>query len=426
MLVDNDCINDRRVITSAEVLAATGYDVTVVCRSSHAAPPDDTVVHNVRYRRVRSKPPRLSTLARRLRKSAAGPRTVVSGVASRPDGGAGRMSGRTGWARALLRSIYWMAEPVDYLAAAYRSTVAAQPDVVHAHDLATLPTAAAAARRCGARLVYDSHELETHRNVAHPAPVRWWRALLERTLIVRAHAVVTVSQSLGKHLAQTYPIPEPTIVENVHRTDRTQASPQGDVRQAAQLDASADVAVYIGALVPNRGIEQTIQALTHDPDLYLAIVGPDANGTAHHLRCLADQLGVGARVSFHPPVPPQQVSAFVATASVSVIPIQNICLSYDYCFPNKLMESVYAGLPLAVSRLTELRQFIGRFGCGELIDETDPADIARVLRRICARRAHYAPDAAKIAEIDRHHGWVVHEQRLRGLYADLTCQEAPC
>jgi glycosyltransferase involved in cell wall biosynthesis len=158
----------------------------------------------------------------------------------------------------------------------------------------------------------------------------------------------------------------------------------------------------------------------------LAVVGPDANGTARHLRALAEQLGVGGRVSFHPPVPPQEVSAFVATASVSVLPIQNTCLSYDYCFPNKLMESVYAGLPLAVARLTELRRFIDRFGCGELMDEADPADIARVLRRICAERARYAPDVHKIAEIERHHGWAVQEQRLRARYAELTRQEAPC
>jgi glycosyltransferase involved in cell wall biosynthesis len=292
--------------------------------------------------------------------------------------------------------------------------------------LTTLPTAAAAARCCGAKLVYDSHELETHRNIAYPVIVRWWRAFLERTLIACSDAVVTVSHSLGRHLTETYPIPEPTIVENVHRTEPTQGSRQGDVREAAQLDASADLAIYIGALVPNRGIEQTITALTHDPDLHLAVVGPDPNGTTRYLRRLADQLGVGARVSFHRPVPPQQVSAFVATASVSVVPIQNTCLSYDYCFPNKLMESVYAGLPLAMSRLTELRRFIDRFGCGELMDETDPADIARVLRRICAHRARYAPDADKIAEIERHHGWAVQEQRLRALYADLTRQEALC
>jgi glycosyltransferase involved in cell wall biosynthesis len=430
MLVDNTCISDRRVITSAEILSADGYDVTVVRRSANTLLPDETVVRDVRYRRVRGKPPTLSALATRLRPRPGrvwqeAPRTACSG-SGRPAGGLRRTSGRAGRARTFIRSLYWVAEPVDYLAAAYRHAVAARPDVVHAHDLTTLPTAAAVARCCDAKLVYDSHELETDRNVAYPAVVRWWRAFLERTLITRTHAVVTVSESLGRHLAETYRIREPTIVENVHRSDPMQASRQGDVRQAAQIDPTADLAVYIGALVPNRGIEQTIQALTHDPALYLAVVGPDANGTARHLRALAEQLGVGGRVSFHPPVPPQEVSAFVATASVSVLPIQNTCLSYDYCFPNKLMESVYAGLPLAVARLTELRRFIDRFGCGELMDEADPADIARVLRRICAERARYAPDVHKIAEIERHHGWAVQEQRLRARYAELTRQEAPC
>lgn len=428
MLVDNSCVSDRRVMTSAEILAADGYDVTVVCRSAATGLPGQTDARDVRYHRVRRKPPTLSALASRLRPRAVRLRrhATDSPAKAGPNRGPRRRSFRVGWARILVRGLYWMIEPIDYLTAAYRSTVAARPEVIHAHDLTTLPTAAAAARRCGARLVYDSHELETHRNVAYPGLVRWWRATIERTLIARTHAVVTVSQSLGRHVAETYPIPEPTIVENVHRTDAALSPPQGDVRQAAQLDATADLAVYIGALVPNRGIEQTIRALTHDPALYLAVVGPDANGTAHHLRALADHLDVGERVSFHPPVPPQQVSAFVATASVSVIPIQNTCLSYDYCFPNKLMESVYAGLPMAVARLTELRRFVDRFGCGELMDEADPADIARALRQVCADRARYAPDAGKIAEIERQHGWAVQERRLRALYAELTRSGAPC
>ena len=37
------------------------------------------------------------------------------------------------------------------------------PDVIHAHDLATLPAATAAATETGAALIYDAHELEAHR-----------------------------------------------------------------------------------------------------------------------------------------------------------------------------------------------------------------------------------------------------------------------
>ena len=57
----------------------------------------------------------------------------------------------------------------------YRALVASRPDVVHAHDINTLPTAWAAARRAGARLVYDAHEISTDREGYRElrGPIAW-------------------------------------------------------------------------------------------------------------------------------------------------------------------------------------------------------------------------------------------------------------
>ena len=51
MLVNNDCRHDSRVIKTAESIAASGRDVTVVCRASADAPSFE-VRNNVRYSRV--------------------------------------------------------------------------------------------------------------------------------------------------------------------------------------------------------------------------------------------------------------------------------------------------------------------------------------------------------------------------------------
>ena len=73
------------------------------------------------------------------------------------------------------------------------------------------------------------------------------------------------------------------------------------------------------------------------------------------MRLAAEREGVADRLHFVDPLPSEDVVGFLEDADASVIPIQNVCLSYDFCFPNKLLESVFPGLPVAVANLVELR-----------------------------------------------------------------------
>ena len=48
-------------------------------------------------------------------------------------------------------------------------------------------------------------------------------------------------------------------------------------------------------------------------------------------------------------------------ADLGVAPIENVCLSYYFCSPNKLFEYINAGLPVVASDFPEMRQVIQRF-----------------------------------------------------------------
>jgi hypothetical protein len=81
--------------------------------------------------------------------------------------------------------------------------VRVRPDVVHAHDAAMLLPGAIGARLVGARLVYDSHELAT--GVPYrDAGWAWFVAALERAIIPRCAAVITVSDGIAERLQQRY------------------------------------------------------------------------------------------------------------------------------------------------------------------------------------------------------------------------------
>ena len=90
--------------------------------------------------------------------------------------------------------------------------VASRPDVVHAHDVNTLPTAWAAARRAGARLVYDAHEISTDREGYRE--LRGVIAWAEKRLMPRADATITTTEMRAKFFARAYGVPRPLVLQN--------------------------------------------------------------------------------------------------------------------------------------------------------------------------------------------------------------------
>ena len=71
---------------------------------------------------------------------------------------------------------------------------------------------------------------------------------------------------------------------------------------------------------------------------------------------------MASRLAFFGPVPSDQVTLYAASADLGIAPIENVCLSYYYCSPNKLFEYLLAGLPVIASDFPEMRHIIDKYG----------------------------------------------------------------
>ena len=49
---------------------------------------------------------------------------------------------------------------------------------------------------------------------------------------------------------------------------------------------------------------------------------------------------------------------YTISADVGIHAIKNSCLNHYYCMPNKLFEYAMAGLPVIVSNMKEMRDFV--------------------------------------------------------------------
>jgi glycosyltransferase involved in cell wall biosynthesis len=449
MLSQNEWRHDSRVIREAEALTRSGHDVHVVCRAAVGAPKEDVRVDNVRYlsipRTMVERPGHFAALLRAhievLRLDAAlaqrGPRRGRSLLSGLWLLGMILAAPVAIFAFALLRFIptsvvkrHGSRRLLDYLEAirylndfsgACGATVLnLRPDVVHAHDLITLSSGAVAARRVGARLVYDAHELETHTNYHLLSPItKKWIAYYEAVLTQWCDAVVTVCDSIADWLECEYKIERPVVVMNAPRRDPA-ARTGGSLRATLGLARDVPLVVYVGSVTVDRGLELAVEALRLLPAVHLATVGPRYSVTAEAMKHLADEYGLSDRLHLVDPVPSQTVVSFIADADASVIAVQNVCLSYAFSFPNKLLESVFAGVPVAAADLVEMRRFLEAHPVGVLMDETDPHAIAAALRELLERRADFAPDEAELERIDAEYGWDIQEARLSALYGRLA------
>jgi glycosyltransferase involved in cell wall biosynthesis len=303
-----------------------------------------------------------------------------------------------------------------FLAGFVRGIRRLRPDVVHAHDAAMLLPGIIGARLTGALLIYDSHELATS------VPYRdrawaWFVAAIERVVVPRCAAVITVSDGIARRLRARYRLPvDPTVVRNV---SELQIRGAGGLRVRMGLDASTPLILHQGAPAPARGCEVLVEALSHLEGVHLAFLGDAQDGYGEELRAAVHDFGVEDRVALIASVPLTQLLAHTAEADVGVTLLQDTCENHRLALPNKLFEYIAAGVPVVASALPETQRLLDSHGVGWCSPPGDPGALAQTLELALRRRAD--PDLKeRLRSAARELCWSREQHRLLGLYRRLS------
>lgn len=315
----------------------------------------------------------------------------------------------------------------SYWRRARRELLAWRPDAIHAHDANTLSPASRAARRLRAPLVYDSHELWTERNVRADRPfAKRWERVVERRGIRHADVVVTVSPSIAHWLEERYGLPRtPLLVRNIPASSPTAGDRGlGRLRELASLSDDARVLVYCGGVTTNRGIERVVDALAHLPDdHHLVAIGPASEVVAGELQRRAAAVGVAVRLHLVGSVDSHQVTTALSDGDVSFVLTNPSCLSYRYSLPNKLFESLHAGLPIIANDLPDSGAIVRDAGAGVVVGvDADPRELADAARAVIADRDRLAAAALAAA---RGHRWEDDIEALITAYSEMTSRPRP-
>jgi glycosyltransferase involved in cell wall biosynthesis len=283
-----------------------------------------------------------------------------------------------------------------------------RPTLVHANDWNTMWCGVAIKLTCGARLIYDSHELWADRNGRWER--RWWLLASEALFVRVADATITASPGYADALAARYRVARPTVIRNI-----PDGPPPARTISEPPLPPLPPRVVYGGGLMPGRGLEQTIDALALAPAMRLRAIGPGSPGYRAGLLERAAAAGVADRLELAPAVPPASVPAVLACATAGLCLIQPVCRSYELTLPNKLFEYAAAGMPVLASDLPVIAAVVRGNGLGEVVPAEDPAAIAAGLRRL-SEPGRWSETASRARTFAQANDWRGESGALAAVY----------
>lgn len=368
-IVLNNFKNDSRVLKENISLSNAGYSSTVV--ALHEEPLEEfQETHNVRIHRVK-----LHTRS---------------------------------WSRIPLIRVLKYLEFCFTVAKKY-----SQSDIIHCNDLKTLPVGAFIRSFFNRKIkiVYDAHEYETE-TIGLKGVQKILLKQLEKRLIHWADQVITVSNSIANEYVRLYGIQKPALVLNTPPLKL--ATKQDKYRESLGIKKGQLVFLYQGGLTPGRGIEILLDAFESMEDDTASIVFMGYGSLESRIK---SSKVYKSRVFFHAAVSPDVILEYTASADFGISTIEDTCLSYRYCLPNKMFEYLMADIPIIVSNLPEMKRIVESNKVGIVASENTVEGLRLAIKQAISLDRKQIKN--NILNVKKTYNWEEQEKVLLQVYSDL-------
>lgn len=299
-----------------------------------------------------------------------------------------------------------------------------RPDVLHCHDVHTLPIGILAKFIIRCQVVYDAHEIyeEVAQGNAKRAKLykrihNWGQG--------RVDGFITINDSIAAWYSENYPkLPSPIVVKNATLL-AGKIEYDGRLHQAANIPPKRKILLYQGGFSTKRGLEYLVNSARYlDSEWVLVMMG--WGSLEPQLKIIASEVnrhhiskGHPEAVIFVPPAPQKDLALWTAGGTVGIVPYEKIGLNHWFCTPNKLWEYPNAGLPVLVSPFPELSRPVMEYGIGWLLpEEQEPKKLAELVNALSNAEIEEAKN--NCIHFMRVDNWDNYRVRLIALYEQLV------
>lgn len=295
-------------------------------------------------------------------------------------------------------------------------------EILHCHDLDTLPLGLFVAKLKRKPCVFDAHELYSvmvgesvsERIVSF---LRW----LERALVPKPDLLVTVNEILASIYREMRARRVVVVMNSPPEEEVVQRDPQS-VRRALGLEGKK-VCLYAGVLERSRNLDTLIDVFkdTENGDSVL-LLGGHGSLVDHVLRRIS-----GAKnILFVGWIDAKEMSSYLTASDV-------VMLLYDPLYhinrigtATRLLEAMALGVPILASEGSSNAEIVRREGVGLCVKHDDVKEIRKAIQRLLhdtELRESIVRNCLRASK--EKYSWEVMEMRLLEAYRELPVHKAP-
>ncbi len=286
-----------------------------------------------------------------------------------------------------------------------------KPSVINAHSLAVLPISVFCKFIFKNKVVYDAHELETETNGSSGFRKRankW----LENKLINQIDMMIVVSDSIASWYTNEYNISRPTVVLNA--PNKYELKYKNKFRQNLNIRDDQIILLYQGVLMAGRGVHLIVDAFKSRKDDKVVIVFMGYGDLDLYVKNASSS---NSNIFYFPAVAPNILLDYTSSADLGIAIIENTCLSYYYCLPNKLFEYAMAGLPVLASNMKEMSDFVINNNMGIVINDFSEEGINHSIDNLL--KQDLISMKANAYKVACENAWEVQELKMIAAYRSI-------
>lgn len=372
MLLSNPFEPDVRVLKEARSLVAAGYAVTILCWDRPGKFPAEQSDGQIRICRIQ--------------------------IHSAYGGGI---------------NLLW--NFVRFNAALVKRVMNEDADIVHCHDLDTLPGGFIASRLKRSALVYDEHETEYFTRL--PSLLRRIFRAMERFLARRADLVLVTNLIQVRKIQSMLKAGKvPVEVKNC---------PLKAFFHAPALEERGKVTVgWIGYLQRGTGIDRLVRICDRlaegHPELQLLLVGKIHPDYVVELQAQLQSARHPERIELVAAVPYDQVFPFYRRVDIAALLYEDM-IQYRLNTPTKLFEAMAQGIPVVATAIGDVQEIVEAHHCGYIVAAGNEDEMERKLEALIMDRAlrlQMGKNGFQAAE--RYYNWELMASRLVKHYCEIA------